>query len=405
MDRNESGRYRRAVGAMAGKQAVMLVVLTLVSLAQDIPQKDKVPVTVKYDIIVYKTLPPREVSATITREDIKTLESKGYVKVGSVTASYSTTSMSDKEKVPASVEEMLLKEATVRGYDVVRIETMNAPVMIPSGSFSNGSCIRQKVVHNTDCYSTVNSAFGYNKTCKSAGDSVGPCTAWEQVPILVSGLATTGSVWLLDPKLAVDVAVEGAARKSYKSLAEPISHWQDAEVERLVAHGADVNVRDFDDETPLHCAVLYRRTRLIALFLDHGANINARNDRGETPLQVAASYGAAKDAELLLAHGADINSKDNKGMTPLDGAVFHQQKELVEVLLSHGADVNATTKVGWTPLMYAASTSQRDVVELLLAHGADVNARNSDGQTPLHIASSQKLKDIVGLLRQHGGHK
>jgi len=387
---------------MAGKQAGMLVVFTLISLAQKIHQTDKVPVTVKYDIIEYKTLPPREVPATITREDAKTLESKGYVKMGNATASYSTTSVADKDKVPASVEEMLLKEATARGYDVVRIETANGPGMIPSGSFTNGACIRQKITHDVDCYSTVNSAWGYNKTCKSSGDSVGPCTAWEQVPVLVPGLTTTGSVWRLDPKMAVDVA----ARESNVSLRDLISKGQDAEVESLVAHGADINYKDpGGGNTPLYYAVLYQRTELVTLFLARGADVNVRNDRGITLLRTAAEGGSAKVAELLLAHGADVNARDNLGMTPLDGAVFYRQKELVDLLLAHGADVNAKTKVDWTPLMYAASTGQREIAELLLAHGADVNAKDDKGMTPLHLASSVREKEVVDLLRQHGGHK
>lgn len=354
---------------MVGKQALILVVLTLISLAQEAPQKGQIPVTVKYDPIVFRAFPPRNVSPTITREDGMALESKGYVKLGSVVISYPTTG-GKEEKAPGSVEETLLKEATSRGGDVVRIETANVPSMIPSGSSTQGSCIGWQKLHHMEChtiqkYETNNNASIGSTSCKSVDDGVGPCTTWEWLPVLVPGLATKGSVWRHDPKLVADIAAED----SYRRLDESIRWGDDAKVEQLLAHGADVNAKDSLGDTVLSRAVLSGRKELVELLLAHGADVNARVFLGSTALHKASFTGNANVVELLLAHGADANAKDNKGMTPLYEAVSDQHKEIVELLLAHGADVNAQNIYGWTPLRLAKANKNQDIANLLQQHG------------------------------------
>jgi len=354
-----------------GKAAVMLAVLTGVCVAQGTPQggDGKGVETVKYEPIISQTVQPRPVPPTITREDSKTLESKGYLKLGSATTSYPGPG-GKEEKVPGSVEALLLKEATARGGDVVRIETANVPGMIPSGSYTQGACNGWKKSHHMECHivqrgdNNSNSLNTGYTSCKSVDDGAGPCDSWEQVPVLVPGLTATGSVWRLDPKLTADVAAENA----YRALEESLTKGQYAEVESLLAHGADVNVKDRFGETHLqHFSKIGKDG--VKLLLVHGADVNVRDTADQTPLHIAASFNYKEVAELLLAHGADVNAKDNKGMTPLHDAVFHQNKELVELLLAHGADVNAKTISDWTPLRFAKSTENQDIVHLLIAHG------------------------------------
>jgi ankyrin repeat protein len=59
------------------------------------------------------------------------------------------------------------------------------------------------------------------------------------------------------------------------------------EVARLLAAGADPNVKDLDGHTPLHIAAEQCRADLAELLLRHGADPNAKNVRGKTPLHRA----------------------------------------------------------------------------------------------------------------------
>jgi len=55
----------------------------------------------------------------------------------------------------------------------------------------------------------------------------------------------------------------------------------------LIAHGANVNVRQAQGFTPLHSAAHNGQTALIKLLVDSKANINEKTNSGQTPLEMA----------------------------------------------------------------------------------------------------------------------
>ena len=67
----------------------------------------------------------------------------------------------------------------------------------------------------------------------------------------------------------------------------------------------------------LHEAAEHGRKPVVEWLLDHGAEVNAKDKNGDTPLHFAAFFGHRDVAELLLANQAEINAKDSNGVTPL----------------------------------------------------------------------------------------
>lgn len=110
--------------------------------------------------------------------------------------------------------------------------------------------------------------------------------------------------------------------------------WRDNKerVEKLVAHGADVNAQDADGDTALHGAAQTGNVEIIRLLLDKGASLNLKNKQGGTPLMWAAVYGNDDAARLLLSRGADAVLKDNDGITAAEWAV-RNKRENVALLL------------------------------------------------------------------------
>ncbi|GAA0758520.1 ankyrin repeat domain-containing protein [Ideonella azotifigens] len=73
-------------------------------------------------------------------------------------------------------------------------------------------------------------------------------------------------------------------------------------MKKLIALGAAVNRKGW---TPLHYAASGGQQAAIILLLSHGAELEARGPNGNTPLMMAAGYGTIDSARLLLSRGAD----------------------------------------------------------------------------------------------------
>jgi ankyrin repeat protein len=175
--------------------------------------------------------------------------------------------------------------------------------------------------------------------------------------------------------------------------------------ELLLAHGANVDVRDDGGKTPLFFTVNggFTDTKIMELLLANKANINATNNVGRTALYCATAICPKEIAEFLLVHKADVNAGDKYGDTPLMVASGDGNKDVAELLLVSKADVNAKNNNGDTALHSAAFRGHLDMAELLLTNKADINAKNDDGATPLRLAEGSAHKDVADVLRQHGG--
>ena len=132
-----------------------------------------------------------------------------------------------------------------------------------------------------------------------------------------------------------------------------------------------------------------------------GASVNVKNDHDGTPLHWAGLNENVAVTEALLAAGADVNAKDDDGDTPLHFAAEDNENAAVtEALLNAGAAVNARDGGGKTPLHWAAEDNESaEVIATLLAAGADLNAKDDDGNTPLEWAQIVGNETAVELLQ------
>ena len=88
----------------------------------------------------------------------------------------------------------------------------------------------------------------------------------------------------------------------------------------------------------------FDETEIIELFLKHGAKINSKNKDGETPLHIMAQHRANYDClELLIDAGANPDAQDNDGCTPLMDAVHHPQAMMRKDLIRNLAENSDTS--------------------------------------------------------------
>jgi cytohesin len=175
----------------------------------------------------------------------------------------------------------------------------------------------------------------------------------------------------------------------------------------ILDHHGDVNARNHDGETPLHCVsgkqfggtnAVADACQWIEPLLRKGASVTAPNVWGGTPLHAALrSRGNPNEplVKALLKSGASLENGDRSGGTPLHQAVRSNDATAVRFLLNLGANPNSRDSIGRTPLHVAAHNdglefSGGELVTLLIAYGSEIDAVDNHGSTPLHLACSRR---------------
>jgi ankyrin repeat protein len=189
-------------------------------------------------------------------------------------------------------------------------------------------------------------------------------------------------------------------------LIQAINRGQLKVVKVLIAHGADVNLKNSSGVTPLDVAAREGHLEVVKLLIANGADINKESDNFwiNTALMSAASAGHSNVVQLLLSHSSDVNRMNLNGYSALTEAIESERIDIVKLLITAGANVNLRNiHDGNTPLIYALLTRNAEIVKELLELGAEVNTANSiDGNTPLIYASLMGEDFIANLLISKG---
>ncbi|MDP2029876.1 MAG: ankyrin repeat domain-containing protein [Thiobacillus sp.] len=143
----------------------------------------------------------------------------------------------------------------------------------------------------------------------------------------------------------------------------------------------------------------------IQQLLAAGADHAATDEAGETALMLAAREGHVDAIKALIAAGADVNAKSPQGWTALAKAAYNGETErgyveAIEVLHEAGALVDERIFFGITPLMLAAGGGDASVVEWLINNGADVLTANEGGRTARMMADDKFYVDVINLLHE-----
>lgn len=164
------------------------------------------------------------------------------------------------------------------------------------------------------------------------------------------------------------------------------------------------SLRYEDGGTPLHQAVSHMQRGFVEFLLARKVNPNVRNGAGSAPLHEAVRAGWLEGAEMLLKAGADPNVRDSFDNTPLHIALPESGRAGgVALLLKYGADPSLKDRNGNTPLHVAIQVGYPlDMIKALLAAQAPVNAQNAAGDAPLHVAIRAKRYDYAKALLDAG---
>lgn len=129
---------------------------------------------------------------------------------------------------------------------------------------------------------------------------------------------------------------------------------------------------------------------LVQLLLKHGAKVDIRDSEGNTPLLLAARNGHEKLVEFLVGNGTDPHVRGEKGRTLMHLAVKGVRPGLVTLCLHY--KVNVDIKDDEAPLHEAALKASQTFVNMLLENRANPCLGNNAEQRPSAVCWDEEIK-------------
>ncbi|XP_052057488.1 NF-kappa-B inhibitor cactus-like [Mytilus californianus] len=176
-------------------------------------------------------------------------------------------------------------------------------------------------------------------------------------------------------------------------------------------------------QVPLHLATITRQAMIVRKLMTAGADIVVRDYKGDTPLHIACREGFDDIAGILLMPiqynetgeiryemeqqkvPQDVELMNYNGQSCLHLAAERCHLPILRLLLQNNADINIKDgKCGKTILHYAAETRNSVLLEFLLQQREriDLNSTTYGGLTAVQLADGRDFSDVVSILRRSG---
>ena len=177
-----------------------------------------------------------------------------------------------------------------------------------------------------------------------------------------NGVAAVDKILQYDPVGRKNFNVNGCLHDSLLHKAARNRNYEICEM--LVKFGADVNLLNFDNQSPLNvaeansefsiCKLLVKKRKekkitytkalhicaqqndlvMFKVHIKKDDNVNERDVKMRTPLHVAMIFASDAICDLLLRYGADVHAKDSYMDSPIQLAFYYGRFKLREKLLA-----------------------------------------------------------------------
>jgi len=172
----------------------------------------------------------------------------------------------------------------------------------------------------------------------------------------------------------------------------------------LIQNGADINVRDVDNNMPLNFAAWKGFTGIIDLLLDNGADFDTSEGRSSWMIRFAASCGSERLFRIVLEKDEDVFTNESLNNSIMRAAIAGGSIDIVKMLLAKNIQIKDDINIfGWTPLHFTANNGHLEMVEFLVEKGSGINKRTLSGKSPYNLAEEAGKNEMLQLIIKLGG--
>lgn len=136
---------------------------------------------------------------------------------------------------------------------------------------------------------------------------------------------------------------------------------------------------------------------MVKLLIEKGANVNIEDFEKDTPLYVAENV---EMAQLLLDNGADPKHTNEEGITPALTALEEGWEDVAQLLANITKEVLPTEEEEVDPLAHIDQEDRRAASAISASSEAEHNA-NDEGELSEEL--SNKMQDIMKRIEEQGG--
>ena len=168
----------------------------------------------------------------------------------------------------------------------------------------------------------------------------------------------------------------------------------------LSVFGADRNIQDYDQDTPLNNAIMTGNAKTVHILAHEcGCKSHIKGDWFKPLIhQVCINGSTIMLKQLISNFGYDPTSIDQERNTLLHTAAQHEKYAMVDLLITAfgiHCPVDSRNIRNETPLHLACIAGDTRMADILLSHKATINLRDIDNDTPLRKAFLQENNDVV----------
>ena len=162
-------------------------------------------------------------------------------------------------------------------------------------------------------------------------------------------LAHKGNATILPLLIAAGAEINGLDNEGKTSLRVAAEYSDNpAFVVDLLTAGANPNSPDENGDTPLYISSFGKNENIPLLLIEHGADVHLRNDENESALFNAVKRGHKPLVTKMVAAGADVDSPNRYGKTPKMLAEKNRDQQLAAELVAI-LHPNVELNLNWQP--------------------------------------------------------